>query len=133
MSIAQFDRVVLNTMNLYGGSSTLQIHTVGAYDPATSTNTNTVTEYTVRTMLFDYTRPNDGINSQGGTLIQSGDKQLLMMPYNKTATGNAILTIQPNKDTIKIGTDVWKIVSIKELNPSNVSGNAIYYDLQIRK
>lgn len=133
MTIAQFDRVVLNMMNLYGGSSTLQIHTTGAYDPATSSSTESVDEYTVRTLMFDYTRPNDGIGSQNNTLIQNGDKQLMMMPYNKTVTGNAILTIAPNKDSIKIGNDVWAIVSIKELNPSNISGNAIYFDLQIRK
>jgi hypothetical protein len=133
MSIQQFDRVVLNMMNLYGGSSTLQIHVTGAYDPDTSSSSDTITEYTVRTLMFDYNRPNDGVGSQASTLIQNGDKQLLMMPYNKTVTGNAILNIQPNKDSMKIGNDVWAIISIKELNPSNISGNAIYYELQIRK
>lgn len=58
-----------------------------------------------------------------GTLIQAGDQKILL------AAGG--LTLAPNLNGQAIrGSEVWKIVKIRQLNPA---GQAILYTIQVRQ
>ena len=134
MALLNFDRVVTNMMSRYGGTGTLIINTNSSdYDPTTGAFTPTVTNYPVKTLLMDYTMQKNGAGEFGGTLILVGDRQCYVQPINKVNSSLTMPEIKPNSDRIQIGNDIWKIVTLKVLNPSNASNNAVVFDLHLRK
>lgn len=61
-----------------------------------------------------------------GEFIKSGDQQVLLPP---TATNGSAITPTLNGLIIR-GTETWKIVAIKPLNPN---GEMVMYELQVRQ
>lgn len=100
----------------YGRSITLRKYTIGTYDPATGANTTTTTDSTVTGVVFDF---NAGQTMERGTLIQAGDKRILL-------PAAAAPSLQ---DHIVIATTEYTIVSIGETNPGGVS---ILFDIHAR-
>lgn len=74
-------------------------------------------------VLFDYSLQGSGISSEPGSLIQAGDKQILLPAYG--------LAIAPAPgDTLIVGGATWNVTNVKELNPA---GTPILYDLNGRR
>lgn len=126
---SQFDTVVRDMMGLAGGTGTLRVFTDGTYVDGEVTRTST--DYTVNITINDFPQANSGEKSKFGTLIQSDDKQLMMQPINKADTTATQPNIQANRDLIIINGIEWKILALKEINPSGV--NAILFDMHLRR
>lgn len=107
-----------------GQVATLRRVVLGEYD--TDTGKPAVlsdTSYTCYVALFDYSLQGSGISNEPGSLIQAGDKQILLPAYG--------LAITPAPgDTLIVGGVTWNIKNVKELNPAGVP---ILYDLNGRK
>lgn len=101
----------------FGQAVTHTIRTAGTYDPATGGVTVTDTTQTVRAALFDY-----GTKEIDGMIVMSGDKRALIAALSITAP--------KVDDTLTVGTTVWTIKMVKELNPA---GTSIMFECQVRK
>lgn len=106
----------LELITEFGRDITRRSYTAGTYDPATGLTTPTTADTTRKGAIFDY---GAGVTLIGGTLIQSGDKRLLV---DVTAT----VSIQ---DHFIVGGIEYVIIGLGEVNPS---GTKVLYDLHIR-
>jgi hypothetical protein len=113
MDSSSFIRVVTNMMARYGGPAKVQKQGEGVYDPATSEYTAGDTLYPVKAMVFDYTLQSNGLQTEKNTLIQTGDKQVFIQNLDYPG-----LVISPEKDFILLGDKKYRIITYKELNPS---------------
>jgi hypothetical protein len=105
------------------GQSIALTHIVpGAYDPSTGSVANTTTTQTGTGVAFDFGLHQSGTAFTAGSMILSGDKQLLL-----SAVG--IAAPVPG-DLATIGADVWTIASVKSTAPA---GTAVLYECQLRK
>lgn len=131
MSFAnEFDYVVAELIREAGGTGNLRIFTDGVRDSEGDV-TRTYTDYTVNIAINDFPQANSGEKSKFGTLIQADDKQLMMQPINKADTDATQPNIQANRDLLIINGTEWKILALKEINPSGV--NAILFDMHLRR
>ena len=114
-----YDDLALTTDELlaeFGQPVTIR-HTESAYNPATGSTTETITDSVTVGAKFPY-----GDRQIDGTLILSNDEQLYVSPVGVTA-------IVPG-DRILIGTDAYSVVRVKTTAPAGV---AVIHELQIRK
>jgi hypothetical protein len=100
----------------FGGSITLRHYSTGTYNPATWESTVTHTDKTVNGVLMDF---GAGQTTIRGTLIQGGDKRLLIDSAEPPLL----------QDHFIIRGVEYTIVSMGEINPA---GTAVMYDLHIR-
>lgn len=126
---AQFDNVVRDMIGMAGGTGTLRVFTDGVYVDGEITRTST--DYTVNIALNDFPQANSGEKSRFGTLIESDDKELMLQPINKADTNAIQPSIQANRDLIIVNNIEWKILALKEINPSGV--NTILYTAHLRR
>lgn len=125
MSTSEFHSVVNEFFDTQGWSTTATlIKTTSVYDDATSENIVTEKRYTMQAMPFDYINKNEGSGTNSGTLIRSGDKQVFVKP-NKY-----VKDIDPSADTLQIGTKIYRIITVKEVNPTLT--DVLYYELFVR-
>lgn len=125
----QFDRVVANMIGKFGGTGTLRIFTDGVYIDGEITRTST--DYTVELAINDYPQANSGDKSRFGTLIEASDKEVFIRPINKTDPEATQPIIHANRDLVIINGIEWKILALKEINPSGV--NTILFDMHLRR
>jgi len=124
-----FKRVVENMMNRYGGEATVTVFSdTGTYDPDTSEYTATSRTFKVKSLIFDLTLQSNGMQSMPNSLILAGDKQVFLQPITN---GVPLPALKANRDKIKIGTEEWNIVTLKEVNPSNT--NRVLIEAYVRK
>jgi len=124
-----FKRVVENMMNRYGGETTVTIFSdSGTYDPDTSEYVATSRTFTVKSLVLDLTLQSNGMQSMPNSLILAGDKQVFLQPITN---GVPLPALKANRDKIKIGTEEWNIVTLKEVNPSNT--NRVLIEAYVRK
>lgn len=125
MSTSDFNDVVAEFFDVqqWGGAATL-IKEISTYDPNTSENIVTEKRYTMKAMVFDYFNKFEGLTTQANTLIKTGDKQVLIKP------NSLVTSIDPSADKLQIGSTIYKIITVKECNPSLT--NTLYYELFIR-
>lgn len=128
---SQFDNVVRDMIGMAGGKGTLRIFTNGAY--VDGEVTRTFTDYQVNIALNDFPQANAGESSKYGSLIERDDKELMMQPYEKSSCDcdEVVLSIQANRDLIIVNNIEWKILALKEINPSGV--NTILYTAHLRR
>lgn len=100
-----------------GQDVTRRSYTAGTYDPATGTTTPTTADTTRKGVILDF---GSGKTLERGTLIQIGDKRLLL---------DAEATVS-QQDHFIIGGVEYAIVSIGEVNPA---GTPVLYDIHLRK
>lgn len=109
----------------YGQSLTITHHSVGAYDVAISTATDTTTTQTGIGVIFEWgqqgSTPSYGKSMIDSSLVVSGDKQLYL-----SATGITMPSI--NDNVTDVNGKVYTIKMIKELAPS---GTAVLYEANI--
>lgn len=101
-----------------GRSVTLRIFTAGTYDLSTGKETSTSSDQTRQGVLFDFAA---GKTTERGNLIEGTDKRLILDAKN---------TAPSMKDEIVVGSDIYKIISIGEIDPA---GTPVIYDLHLRK
>jgi hypothetical protein len=102
----------------------------GSYNAATGSMTTVDTVTPVRAILMDRTLQHNGLGEKGSTEILAGDKQMFVQPP-QTPTGPTILNIDPTKDTVLVGSVRYKIVTLKEINPT--SSYPMLYELYVRR
>jgi len=101
----------------HGQDVTRRSFSVGVYDTTTGTATPTQADTTRKGAIFDF---GAGVTLVRGTLIQVGDKRLLL-----DANG----PVEPEDHFIVGGID-YSIVSIGEENPAGIS---VLFDLHVRR
>ena len=92
-------------------------HTESAYDPATGTTTETITDTGTVGAKLPY-----GDRQIDGTLILSNDEQLYVSPVG-------VSSIVPG-DRVIIGSDAYSVVRVKTTAPAGVD---VIHELQIRR
>lgn len=107
----------LEVLTEFGRDVTRRSYSQGAYDPATGLVTPTTADTPRRGALFDF---GAGQTLERGTLIQGGDKRLLLDATSTVA----------QQDHFIIGGVEYVIVSIGEIAPA---GTAVLYDIHLRK
>jgi hypothetical protein len=109
----------------HGQSVTLTHHSIGAYDPATGTATDTTSTQTGVGAIFEWgqqgSTPSYGKSMIDKSLIIEGDKQLYL-----SATSITMPSI--NDNVTDANGKVYTIKMIKELAPS---GTAVLYEVNI--
>lgn len=125
MSTSDFNDVVNEFFTVQGWScSATLIKTSSVYDPNTSENVVTESRFTMQAIPFDYINKFQGVSTQSDTLIKTGDKQVYLKPTP------LVISIDPNADRLQIGSTIYKIVTVKECNPTLT--NPLYYELFVR-
>ena len=129
MSIGTFDGVVSRMMASYGGSATLKTYSEGEYVDGE----NIVQEFpfSVKVLINEYPQSGAGDKQEFNTLILSGDKQCFMQPVEKSGINIIAPEVKANRDKLQVGTTEWKILNVKEVNPSGT--NNVLYELHLRK
>jgi hypothetical protein len=127
------DRTVASMMSKFGTTAYISVAISEEYDPSTSENTVVYQDYPVNIMVFDYIRKTEGEGTQNNTLIKTGDKQVYVQPPQKTEVGIPLPHLNANKDFLKIGDSIYKIITVKQLNPSLAQDSCILYELYIRE
>jgi len=131
--IADFDSMVSDMMQMYGTYAYIDIAVREYFDEDKSENIVVRADYRVKACFFDYLDKMAGTRTEGNTLVQSGDKQVLIQPPHKTETGIPLPHITPGRDRLKINDEVYKIVTVKEYNPSMSRAGCVLYEAYIRK
>lgn len=125
MSTSDFNDVVNEFFTVQGWScSATLIKTSSVYDPNTSENVVTESRFTMQAIPFDYINKFQGASTQSDTLIKTGDKQVYLKPTP------LVISIDPSADRLQIGSTIYKIVTVKEVNPTLT--NTLYYELFVR-
>ena len=102
----------------FGQEVTLRNVTPGVYNPATSsTSAPTETDVKYKGALFDF---GAGQTMERGTLIQAGDKKLLLDPA---------AVVDPQDRVLDAAGVVYSIISIGEIKPA---GTRVLYNLHLR-
>ena len=106
----------------FGQPVTIRTVTTGAYDPATGSVSSSSADVIGNGAVFDFVLHLSGTSFVAGTLIASGDKQLLLSPVGITPPQPGSLVI--------IGGVTWKIEAVKVTGPAGI---AVLYELLLRK
>lgn len=113
---AELAATALELLTEFGGDVTRRSYTAGTYDPATGLTTPTTADTTRQGALFDF---GAGKTLERGTLIQGGDKRLLV---DATAT-------VAQQDHFIVGGKEYVIISVGEISPA---GTVVLYDIHLR-
>lgn len=131
--IAAFDNMIADMMQMFGSYAFINVAVREYWNEDTSENIVEYADYKVKVCSFDYLDKKSGVSTEGNTLVQTGDKQVLIQPPHKTATGLPLPHIKPNRDRLKIGDKVYKIVALKEYNPSMTRAGCVLYEAFVRE
>lgn len=131
--VSPFDRVVADMMRKFGTRAQIVVALEEEYDVDTSENIVRYQDYPVNALFFDYIDKTNGLGSKGNTLIQTGDKQVYVQPPNKMETGVPLPHLKPNRDTLKLGEQVYKIIALKQINPSMTNSGCVLYEMYVRE
>lgn len=113
---ASLSDLAVELIGEFGGPVSQITYTVGIYDPATGANSVSTATTDRYGAAFDF---GAGKTTERGTLIQVGDKQLLLDPILAVA----------QQDHFVVGGEEYTIVSIGEVNPA---GTRVLYDIHLR-
>jgi hypothetical protein len=87
------------------------------YDPATGTNTSTVSNYTDIGVILPF---GDGVSSSQDSLIQQNDQQVFIQ-----------LSVAPvPTDRLLVGSVTYEVISVKAIEPAGIN---VLYEIQVRK
>lgn len=109
-----------------GRDIVLNSHGDNVYNPETGESTSTIAQHTLRGIVFDYTLQSNGTSSKHGT-IEVGDKQVYLLP---TSIPSGVV-LNPVGDTLDFDNSRWRIISIKEMNPTGAL--SVLFELLVRK
>lgn len=124
----EFQWTVLEFMKESGGTATLIKAPSGKYNPALGTLERPGSEIPVQAILMDLTLQSNGAASTYKGMIEAGDKEAYIRP-----NPDAPFTIDAESDTIKFGNTVYKVVTMKEINPSFDPSKVLLYFLYLKR
>lgn len=124
----EFDAVVVEMVQEFGGDALYVQSSAGEYDPATGSVAPVIKSIPVKGILLDFTLQSNGLTTKYGTTILAGDKQFFMQPPSKT--GGLPLKITPVADHVRVGSKSYQVVAMREHNPSGL--DPIVYELVLR-
>ena len=109
-----------------GQAVTLKHVIPGEYVPGEGI-TNTLSLQYGTGAILDYGTAQAGIYNTPGSLVQMGDKQLLLSPLSTTG---GTLTVPVNGDTVTDAVGkVWTITQVKTISPA---GTVVLFDVNLR-
>lgn len=126
-----FDRMIAEFMRESGFVTVYKHTTASVPNDRTGRVTTTVEDIEIEAIKSELIRPNEGRGSKPGTLIADAELMLYVRPVEKTFRFAEITSIDPTRDRVVINGVQWKIVTIKEYNPS--ANNCYLYELYIKK
>jgi hypothetical protein len=88
-------------------------------------------EYPIRAIKMELFGNMAGSRTKLSTLIQEADQVLYVQPSQSTNKWADPLYIDPTSDRIQINEVDWKVVAVKEYNPS--ASNCVLYELYIKR
>lgn len=103
----------------------------GSYDPTTSVNTSTIVSTNCKALILDLTRNVNGLSTKYGQMILEGDKDCYIYPPALLNSLQPQFVIDTAVDKVLIGTILYRVVNMKELNPSGSS--ALLYNIMLRR
>lgn len=113
------DKTVAPLLKAYGQPVTLRKVTTGTYDPITGlASTGVTVSYPGNVLVEDYS-----VRDIDGTVIQQGDKKVLLSLTNTTVTPTTA-------DNLSIGGVTYSIQNVNSLEPGGVS---VLYTIQARR
>jgi hypothetical protein len=119
-------KTALELIAEFGADCQLKVFTATTPDPAQPWETAAPTEQVAnpRMVFLNFKGNNSGETYWNGTLVQQGDKKVLL-----AASG---LAFPPNLNALLTRADgsVWKVVNLHTLDPD---GTPILYTMQVRK
>lgn len=124
---AFYDRMAATALRLierFGQAATLSEVTAGEYDPVTGIDSEPVTlTQPGQVILLDYTMQEAGIINAAGSLVQQGDKKIMLAAKGLEWPPAMTTTILADGQT-------WTIVNVKSTNPA---GTPLVYELHGRR
>lgn len=124
---AFYDRMAATALRLiaqYGQTAALTEITPGEYDPVTGNETGGANlTQTGQLILLEYTSAEAGIINASGSLVQQGDKKIMLAAKGLTWPPTLATTILADGLT-------WTIVNVKSTNPA---GTPLVYELHGRR
>lgn len=105
----------LELLAKFGAPVTLQRVTIGAYDPATGSASNSTSNLTTTGIVRSYAS-----KQIDGERVKVGDKEVVLSNEQAPLLSDKIL----------VGSVPWSIVNIREVNPA---GTVLVYFVQVRK
>lgn len=114
MMLDPLTRTVMNIIRQFGGPATLIVKTgEDTYDFETSTAVPLEVQYPIKMVAQDYIQKTNGLMTQSGTLIQTGDKQFFIQ-------SDGVPAPRPGVDSIMFEGRRWTVLTLKDYNPSGV-------------
>lgn len=124
---AFYDRMAATALRMierFGLAATLSEVTPGEYDPVTGVETGgTTLTQTGQLILLEYTSAEAGIINASGSLVQQGDKKIMLAAKGLAWPPTTTTTILADGLT-------WTIVNVKSTNPA---GTPLVYELHGRR
>lgn len=108
----------------------------GEYDPATGMKSVITGDIPVYGIILDLTLQSNGLGAKPGTMIQSGDKLCYLRPSAELLPilmPDGILVVDPADDRVVFDRVVYKISTVKVLDPSSTGTKPLYYELYLRR
>jgi hypothetical protein len=127
-AVNDFDLALIEMVREFGGPALYIKSIPGEYDPATGSVTSGTKSTPVKGILLDFTLQSNGLTTKYGTQILAGDKQFFMQPPSKA--GGLPIKVDPVNDVVKVGTQTYKVVVMRELNPTG--NDPILYEFVLR-
>ena len=131
----KFMRVVKKEMDRYGCNVTIirDLSSQDDYDPVTGMTPVNLKEFDCRGILFDLTLQSNGDGYKHNTLISQGDKQLFIQPTDDDGwyQDTEVDSIVPNRDKIRIGNKLYKVITFKQINPS--TQDSVLFECYVRE
>lgn len=117
------DRGVAQIFRVFGAKQTLLVAGEPVYQDGEVIPANP-TAYEVVSAILEYPAITMGRKTGANSLIEAGDRKCLV----KAGT---FPTPRAEKDTIRIAGEDWRVLSVKETNPT--ATKSYYYELHIRR
>ena len=127
----EFDALVAEFMDAFGGQATLTTKSTGTYNVETGDYAYSTVNTQVEAILLDLILRSNGLATVSGTLVEQGDKRIFVRPVNKQYPLQLMPNISPTSDTITMAGKTWKIINVKSVNPSGT--NAILFELIVKE
>ena len=126
-----FDSIVADFFTDFGFTTIYTKYSAGIPDDEEGTITEVKQEIEIHAIKMELPRPSNGAAADSGTQILEGDQILYVRPTEKVDEFASILIVNPTSDKVLIQGSQWKVVTVKEHNPSSTDN--ILYELYIRK
>lgn len=131
---AFYDRMAATALRLiaqFGQPATLIDVTPGGYDPDTGVTGPVTMERTGSAIVQDYNLRESGAANLAGTVIQQGDKKIMLAALTTNDDGDQVQIEPPTMNT-KVTVDgvTWTVANIKSINPA---GTPLLYEIQGRR